>query len=203
MQTGPPHLVLLSQVSGLECVACLDPKDGATCSDTTTRGNDTLAHGSISLASVRIKPNYWRLSARSTSLSHCLESADGNGACTGGSDAGNEDEIKPGYTGSGYCKVDHTGPLCQVCNTSDHYFDRDTAMECIECPGVSERLALPLGIIGGLLALVILALAIKRSSSLAPCPPRLLLYPAEWPASNLLFDPPGYVESGCTCWSSR
>ena len=150
-------------VAKVECSPCLDPEYGATCSDTTTRGNDTLTHGSTSLASVRIEPNYWRLSAKSMSLSVCLELADGNSSCVGGSDAGNEDEFKPGYTGSGYCKVGHTGPLCQVCNTSDYYFDRETAMECIECPAVFKRLALPLGIIGGLLALVVLlVLVIKR-----------------------------------------
>ena len=32
------------QVTALECAACLDPVGGATCSETTTRGGDTLAH---------------------------------------------------------------------------------------------------------------------------------------------------------------
>ena len=96
-------------MTALECAACLDPVGGATCSETTTRGGDTLAHGSTSLATVRISPHYWRLSARSTSLSRCLESSDGNSPCVGGNDAGDEDEFKPGYVGSGYCKAGHTG----------------------------------------------------------------------------------------------
>ena len=104
----------------------------------------------------------WRLSARSTTLSLCLESTDGNSSCVGGSDAGDEDEYKQGYVGSGYCKVGHTGPLCQVCNSSDHYFD-DTDAMCIECPNVTERLVLPLGVVGGLLALRATAFVIKRS----------------------------------------
>ena len=123
-------------MTALECTSCLDPVGGATCSETTTRGADTLAHGSTSLATVRINPNHWRLSARSTSISLCLESSDGNSPCAGGTDAGDEDELKPGYVGSGYCRAGHTGPLCQVCSASDYYFDDEAAMECIECPKV-------------------------------------------------------------------
>ena len=133
-------------MTALECTPCLDPVGGATCSETTTRGTDILTHGSTSLATVRIEPNHWRLSARSTRLSVCLESSDGKSPCKGGTDAGDE--------GSGYCKAGHTGPLCQVCSASDYYFDDEAAMECLHCPAFHERLHLPMGIFGGLFALL-------------------------------------------------
>ena len=151
-------------VAKVECVPCLEPDDGTSCSETTTSGNESLMHGSMSLATIRIKPKYWRLSANSTTLSMCLESADGSSSCVGGSNAGGEDDYKKGYTGSGYCKAGHTGPLCQVCNTSDfYYFDSDEAMECIQCPRISERLDLPMGCIGVLVTLLLTAFIIKRS----------------------------------------
>ena len=159
-------------VAKVECVPCLEPDDGTSCSEITTSGNDSLTHGSTSLATIRIKPKYWRLSANSTTLSMCLESADGSSSCVGGSEAGDENDHKPQYTGSGYCKAGHTGPLCQVCNTSDFYFDAVEAMECIQCPRVSERLHLPMGLIGGLVATLLMAFTIKRSSFPARFPQR-------------------------------
>ena len=151
-------------VAKVECAPCLEPDDGANCSETTTSGKDSLTHGSMSLATIRVKPKYWRLSTNSTTLYMCLESADGSSSCVGGSDAGDENDYKKGYTGSGYCKAGHTGPLCQVCNTSDfYYFDSDEAMECIQCPRISERLDLPMGCIGVLVALLLTAFIIKRS----------------------------------------
>ena len=150
-------------VAKVECAPCLEPDDGANCSETTTSDKDSLTHGSMSLATIRVKPKYWRLSANSTTLYMCLESADGSSSCVGGSDAGDENDYKKGHTGSGYCKAGHTGPLCQVCNTSDLYFDSDEAMECIQCPRISERLDLPMGCIGVLVALLLTAFIIKRS----------------------------------------
>ena len=147
-------------VAKVQCTPCTE--DGATCSETTTLGASTLTHGSTSLAAIRIEPNYWRLSARSTTLSPCLSSADGNSSCVGGNDAGDEDEFTPGYAGSGYCKAGHTGPMCQVCTASDFYFDSAEAMECVQCPKASERLNLPLGIIGFMLGLLLVAVVIKR-----------------------------------------
>ena len=149
-------------VANVECAPCLEPDGGATCSETTTNGSDSLAHGSTSLATVRIEPKYWRLSARSTTLSQCLETADGSGPCVGGSDAGDENEYKQGYAENGYCKVGHTGPLCQVCNTSDFYFDRAEAMECVQCPFPSDRLLLPIGCLCVLAVLMLVAVAIKK-----------------------------------------
>ena len=160
-------------VAKVKCARCLEPDDGATCLETTVSGNDSLTHGSLSLATILIKPKYWRLSARSKTLSMCLKSANGSSSCVGGSDAGNENDYKRGYTGSGYCKAGHTGPLCQVCNTSDFYFDSDEAMECIQCPEISERLGLPMGFIGVVVALMIMAFIIKRS----PFPRALFLTP--------------------------
>ena len=147
-------------VAKVKCTSCTE--DGASCSETTTLGASTLTHGSASLATIRIKPDYWRLSARSTTLSLCLRSANGNSSCVGGNDAGDEDEFTAGYAGSGYCKKGHTGPLCQVCGASDFYFDSVEAKECIQCPSVSERLSLPLGIIALMLGLILVALVIKR-----------------------------------------
>ena len=146
-------------VANVECAPCLKPDGGATCSEITTSGSYSLAHGSTSLATVRIEPNYWRLSARSTTLSLCLQSEDSSSSCVGGSDAGDENDYKQGYAGSGYCKEGHTGPLCQVCNTSDFYFDSVEAMECIQCP--SDRLQLPVICTCVLAVLLLAAVGIK------------------------------------------
>ena len=162
-------------VAKVECTRCLEPDDGATCSETTANNGDSLTHGSTSLATIRIEPKYWRLSANSTILSMCLTSANGSSSCVGGSDAGFENDYKNGYTGSGYCKAGHTGPLCQVCNTSDFYFDAVEAMECIQCISpservrISERLDLSIGCIGVLVALLT-AFIIKRSPFPRPLP---------------------------------
>ena len=162
-------------VAKVECTRCLEPDDGATCSETTASSGDSLTHGSTSLATIRIEPKYWRLSANSTILSMCLTSANGSSSCVGGSDAGGENDYKNGYTGSGYCKAGHTGPLCQVCNTSDFYFDAVEAMECIQCISpservrISERLDLSIGCIGVLVALLT-AFIIKRSPFPRPLP---------------------------------
>ena len=154
-----------------KCEKCLELQgDGAVCSETTTNGVNILTHGPRSLAEVRIKPNYWRLGENSMTLTRCLESADRNSSCAGGSDAGNEDQYKKGYTGNGYCKARHTGPLCQVCNTSDFYFDKVVAMECVQCPTISEKLDLPMGFIGVLVVLLLTAFIIKRSPSPVPSP---------------------------------
>ena len=163
-------------VAKVKCTLCLGPEDGATCSETTTLGANTLAHGSTSLATVRIEPEYWRLSARSTTLSLCLSSADGNSSCVGGNDAGDEDDFKPGYAGSGYCKAGHTGPMCQVCNHSDFYFDSSEAMECVQCPKLSDRMNLPLGFVGVMCGLLLAAFVIKRFAP--PPPPQPYLHTA-------------------------
>ena len=152
-----------------DCVTCQLLEPGANCSETTTRGPESWTHGSMSLSTVYIEPSYWRLGSNSTTLYPCQRSATGSSSCVGGNNAGREDEYKLGYTGSGYCKKGHTGPLCRVCNTPDHYFDDKQAMECAECPKLSDRLLLPLGIVGGLLTLMLAAFAIKR---FLPCPPR-------------------------------
>lgn len=144
----------------VKCTPC--PEDGATCLENTTLGATTLTHGSTSLATIRIEPNYWRLSATSSTISLCLSSANGHSSCVGGNDAGDEDEFKLGYAGSGYCKEGHTGPLCRVCSTFNFYFDSAEAMECVQCPKASERLKLPLGIIGLILGLLLAAFLVKR-----------------------------------------
>ena len=141
--------------------------------ETTPNGADILTHGPTSLAEVRIKPNYWRLGENSTTLSRCLDSADGSGPCVGGNRSGDEDKYKPGYTGNGYCKEGHTGPLCQVCDTSNFYFDKVETMECVQCPSPSDRVYFPIGCICVLVALVMAAVMIKKYTSL-PLPLSLI-----------------------------
>ena len=153
-------------VANVECAPCLKLGDGANCSETTPNGVDILTHGPTSLTSVRIRPNYWRLGENSTSLSQCLETADGSGPCVGGNRSGDENEYKLGYTGNGYCKAGHTGPLCQVCSTSGFYFDSDEAMDCVQCPSPSDRLYLPIGCICVLAVLLLVAVGIKKYAPL-------------------------------------
>ena len=157
---------------------CKDCFKGTDCSEETITPNGIaiLSHGPKSLAEVRIKANYWRLGENSTTLSQCLTTADGSGPCVGGNRSGDEDEYKPGYTGNGYCKKGHTGPLCQVCTTSDFYFDEEETMECVQCPSPLDRLYFPIGCICVLAALLIAAFAIKKYTS-PPASPVLSVHP--------------------------
>ena len=145
-----------------KCKPCLNLGDGANCTETTASGSDSLTHGPTSLATIRIKRNYWRLGESSSSLlSQCLENADGSGPCVGGNSSGDEDSYKLGYAGNGYCKDGHTGPLCQVCDTADSYFDSVQTMACIQCPSPSDRMYLPIICTCVLAVLLLAAVGIK------------------------------------------
>jgi len=186
-------------VAKVKCASCTE--EGATCVETTTVGANTLTHGPASLASIRVKPDYWRLSGRSTSLSSCLRSTDGNSSCVGGNDSGDEDEFSPGYTGSGYCKEGHTGPLCQVCATSDLYFDNLEAMECVQCPSASDRISLPLGFIGSLVGLMLIVQFVVKRFALCHCL-SLTLHLCVL-ALNSLLASSGFVASTFVLWRQR
>ena len=86
----------------------------------------SLLHGAMSLDSVELRPDYWRLSGTSTVLYPCA-AVNGSSACVGGTSAGDENEFKQEYTGSGYCAAGHTGPLCQVCEEAGTYYDIEIA----------------------------------------------------------------------------
>jgi hypothetical protein len=95
-------------------------------------------------------------------LFQCLENADGSGPCVGGNSSGDEDLYKLEYAGNGYCKDGHTGPLCQVCDTADSYFDSVQTMACIQCPSPSDRMYLPIICTCVLAVLLLAAVGIKK-----------------------------------------
>ena len=99
-----------------KCTACLSD---ATCAANTT------------LATVDLHRGFWRLGARSTTLSACLW-ANNFTACRGGADAGSG--------GDGYCEGGFRGPLCQLCTNASYYF-RESDVTCSECPHAAISVA--------------------------------------------------------------
>jgi hypothetical protein len=97
-----------------------------------------------------VNPHYWRNSIKTSKLYKCRNDV----ICTGRppQSGQTEEEVdvfdnNMNKTGR-YCKVNHTGPLCEVCVQSDHYFN-EGAEECRECPSLSLLTTKVIGIILG------------------------------------------------------
>ena len=139
------------------CWPCLEPEQGAVC-----------AANSI-LATVELRPGYWRMSNRSTELSKCVKVGSGDGstvtACVGGKEA----EVR----GRGYCVAAHSGPLCQVCEEPDSHFDADTGL-CQACLDPVEKMATPAA------AALVLALLAGACILIYRTPPRPLVGVVYW-----------------------
>ena len=141
---------------------------GTNCASLTTPWSDgkgNLTHGPRSLAEVQIQPNFWRLGNQSKSLIPCKTNASGNSTCVGGNSSVFEDDFKYGYAGKGYCSEGHLGPLCQVCENPDFYFDSEEAMMCVQCPSPADRMYLPIGCVCALALLMLSGLLIKKRFS--------------------------------------
>jgi hypothetical protein len=126
---------------------CLDCLDGASC----RRG--------VTLATLQIAPNSWRLSANSDDLQRCNDDESLFTACTGGEGGG--DSI---------CAAHHRGPLCRVCEEVHHF---DTARgRCTACPAAADSLAarvlLPLGGIVITVALLVVAAIYSARRNMLP-----------------------------------
>lgn len=142
---------------------------GADCKSETTPWSDQwsdregiLTHGPRSLADVRVQPNFWRLGNQSKSLIPCKTNTSGSSSCVGGNSSVFEDDLKPGYAGKGYCLKGHVGPLCQVCEEPDSYFDSEEAMMCVQCPSPADRMYLPIGCVCALALLLLSGLLVKK-----------------------------------------
>ena len=78
------------------CEPCLD-----------NAGNPTIAcPKSTTLETIRLPDKTWRLSNHSRAVSQCPQGTAGVSPCVGGSEAGE--------AGEGYCRSNHSGPLCKV-----------------------------------------------------------------------------------------
>ena len=109
------------------------------------------------LETVVLPPNTWRLSSRSKDVRRCpVSPAGGDSACVGGSTAG--------VAGEGYCRTNHSGPLCQVCSAPDgtQYFDEDEAL-CVDCPVVGMRVGwIAMALAGAASIVVLLGVLINK-----------------------------------------
>ena len=141
---------------GTQCEASTQREAGTPAVHHT---NASLLHGATSLDSVELLPAYWRLSGTSTILYPCA-TVNGSSSCIGGTYAGDENEFKPEYTGSGYCLEGHTGPMCQVCMETGTYYEVELA-RCSTCPVLTDSMQLP---IIGLCLLLVLLLGFKLVS---------------------------------------
>jgi len=109
------------------------------------------------LRTVTLLQGYWRLTDRSARIEKCEllagvseNGTNGSSVCQGG---------EPAFS----CLPGHSGPLCQVCNQSDTYFDAGTG-SCIDCPDEVERFSIMFGIIVACLVPLFVAVFIYYSS---------------------------------------
>lgn len=133
-----------------QCVRC--PAEATNCS-----------YSNVSLTTLPLLPQRWRLSAASSTLYKCpANGQSGMTPCVGGTSAG--------VDGVGYCLPGHHGPMCQVCdvsNSSSMFFDSGAA-RCVECPDLRNALfELSIMVIVTVVAIGLLLLASAR-------PPRWL-----------------------------
>ena len=104
----------------------------------------------LTLATVPLRPNHWRLSDLTAKTYDCGDVS----ACLGGADS------------SAYCKEGHHGPRCKWCSDSSRYFDAETA-SCKECGSVAEHVLKQAAVLVGMaFALFLLRLALLRSPRL-------------------------------------
>jgi hypothetical protein len=107
-----------------------------------------------SLASVYIRPGFWRLSPKAAKAYHC-DGASDDSPCGGGSEAG--------VQGSGYCASNYSrGPLCEVCSgtVSMHYDSRKR--RCVNCPDEGAAKTAFLGLLLGLLCAVAVLMSLAK-----------------------------------------
>ena len=131
------------------CESCLDNAGDPT----------TVCPKGTTLQTIRLPDKTWRLSNRSRVVSQCPQSTDGVSPCVGGSEAG--------VAGEGYCRSNHSGPLCKVCDAADNtqYFDPDVAL-CQDCPSTGTRVGVALAavvVIGGMIGAMALLIALRPS----------------------------------------
>jgi hypothetical protein len=122
-----------------------------------------------------VNQHYWRNSIKTSKLYKCRNEV----ICIGNSPQhgikkerklGQIEEEDDAFDGSItktgiYCKVNHTGPLCEVCVQSDHYFN-DGDGECRECPSLSLITIKVIGItLGVAVALSLVTFIIVRRFS--------------------------------------
>jgi len=113
-------------------------------------------YGSTILPTLFLEPGTWRISRQTRTFELCLQGAGGSTVCTGGPLAGDD--------GDGYCALGHTGPLCQLCEEDDHYFEWQSA-SCARCPS-TERYVFVYGLVLGIPALLLGAAVVAYRRSL-------------------------------------
>ena len=85
----------------------------------------------VTLATLPLLQHYWRLTNRSTQISHCVTGTPlSRPRCVGGRDAGE------------YCAAGLTGPLCRVCVDPQSYLDTEGS-RCIPCGASPIGVAAP------------------------------------------------------------
>ena len=156
---------------------CNDCPDWAVCRAYTT------------IATLVLRPGYWRLTNRTLDARECAESVaeatakaklagedqelelfdhnvDQFGPCVGGnfSHAG-EDGLRRGA----YCRPGHEGPLCLSCVKESTYFD-DGTQQCEDCSKRSVGLVLFTTIVGVALLLVLAAVCYRKCNPNATGP---------------------------------
>ncbi|CAM9899894.1 unnamed protein product, partial [Laminaria digitata] len=121
--------------NGILCVQCatINMDKGVDCD-----------HPGATLASLPIRPGYWRSSAESRVVQQCLHSD----ACSGSRKIANAND---------YCADGYSGPYCAVC--SDGY-GRGVSNSCHRCDNTKAHLLFALGALFCLMVLLLMFLAV-------------------------------------------
>lgn len=148
-----------------KCVYCPDDKVHCTQNVDELRGSRETTVRSITLASLDLRENYWRLSKLTSDIWPCNFDhewkSQGGTSCLGGVDVA-----------SASCVNGTQGPRCQICvqGSSRYYFD-PAASRCRQCPtqGLSAFLMplailAPVAVLLGLLLLGAMSLVQRRLS---------------------------------------
>jgi len=98
------------------------------------------------LATWKLRPSFWRVSALSTDVRPCLTVSNTSSPCAGGMNFSDN--------GDSYCADGFHGPLCETCTAAGTYFSRG---ECAICASLSTSIGIA---VGSGLAVVLMALVI-------------------------------------------
>ena len=139
------------------------------------------AGAGVTLATLPVMPNFWRISPISTAIGPCYTT----GVCIGASaaqgrasNASNARLLQTAMSaslpasastyGNGLCRLGHTGPFCEQCATSYYKDPSGICNDCKESSGnVSLTLALPIAMVAIALLIGLLLACRGRNTAIA------------------------------------
>ena len=118
--------------------------NGATCADGCYKSNDTCSacpehvfcKENATIATLQLQDYFWRESKKTTKIYAC-----DNNSCRYSDSSCTADDTDTCRYSDSDCLVGHSGPLCEVCDDENQYFDRYEAYRrCVDCPSLTTVL---------------------------------------------------------------